>query len=632
MRRYYLLLGILIITFAGTFLVLIVRSNQISMLDLLKKEARSFLSIVALAQKNSIFAEANLEDQIVDNLINIVNSLNEIGWTKENLEKFSRNFNLNSVIVMNLFNRRVIARVGDPVELALERMGSEDKLSFHYFNFRNEKFIRFIYRIDSYLVQIELSAEEVKRFSNEFGISRILNELGANPAIKYLALQDTKGIILATPGLRQLSRIENDPALKNLLERKTESIRIINFEEKKVLEVAQPFIVDENVLGVFRIGMNLDNYYQHIKTTNLQLIFIFLILILIIFLLIFFSLRYERIYNLQEVFSKILGAIDEGIILVDKKSKIIAHNKMFCFLTELEEEAILNKDYFKLFTNDPFSVKIVMNEGRVVEEEKEIFKRVLKWATYPLFDQKKKVNGTISIIRDVTKARKFEKEQEERERLQFLGNLVANFAHEIKNPLNGLSIAAQRINREFPSENPEYCFLTSTIVREIDSLNRVVNDFLSLVRPRIKEKYPFNLSALIKDIITLIQEPAKKKGIKIKMGIEEKVEFTGDAEEIKRAILNIVLNAIESVSERTGKVEVNLRREEKEILIEVGDNGPGISEEIKDKIFEPYFTTRRGGTGLGLYIAKKIIKDYNGRIVLKSTPGTGSVFTIHLPV
>jgi len=631
-RRYYLLLGILIITFAGTFLVLIVRSNQISMLDLLKKEARSFLSIVALAQKNSIFAEANLEDQIVDNLINIVNSLNEIGWTKENLEKFSRNFNLNSVIVMNLFNRRVIARVGDPVELALERMGSEDKLSFHYFNFRNEKFIRFIYRIDSYLVQIELSAEEVKRFSNEFGISRILNELGANPAIKYLALQDTKGIILATPGLRQLSRIENDPALKNLLERKTESIRIINFEEKKVLEVAQPFIVDENVLGVFRIGMNLDNYYQHIKTTNLQLIFIFLILILIIFLLIFFSLRYERIYNLQEVFSKILGAIDEGIILVDKKSKIIAHNKMFCFLTELEEEAILNKDYFKLFTNDPFSVKIVMNEGRVVEEEKEIFKRVLKWATYPLFDQKKKVNGTISIIRDVTKARKFEKEQEERERLQFLGNLVANFAHEIKNPLNGLSIAAQRINREFPSENPEYCFLTSTIVREIDSLNRVVNDFLSLVRPRIKEKYPFNLSALIKDIITLIQEPAKKKGIKIKMGIEEKVEFTGDAEEIKRAILNIVLNAIESVSERTGKVEVNLRREEKEILIEVGDNGPGISEEIKDKIFEPYFTTRRGGTGLGLYIAKKIIKDYNGRIVLKSTPGTGSVFTIHLPV
>ncbi|MEO0190335.1 MAG: ATP-binding protein [candidate division WOR-3 bacterium] len=631
MKRHQLFFSVLLLILVGMFFIIIIKSSQNAVLELFKKEARAFLTVVALSQENSLFAEANLEGMIIDNLINLINALNDIGISRNNLEQFCKNFNLKSMVVLNSRTKGIVAQSGDPIELVIKKTIPEDKMSFHYFTFRDEKFIRFIYKIKNYLIQIEISADVVRKFSQEFGISRILNELSASPAVKYLALQDTKGIILASPGVKQLTRIESDTSLMKVIAEKTELIRIADFEGEKILEIAEPFVVDGKTLGIFRIGMNLNLYYNYIRTSNIQLFSIFAILSFTILLLIFLYLRYERTFNLTELFSGILGTIEEGVLFIDRKKRITGVNRRFCSFVGTSESKVRQKNYKEIFADDPFSIEDTLRDGTTIEEEKNLFGKILSFTTYPVFDSKKEITGVITIVRDMTQIREIEKEKREREHLQFLGNLVANFAHEIKNPLNGLAIAVQRLNKEFSFEDPEYRLLISILDKEIDSLNRVVNDFLSLVRPVIKEKCIFNLSQLIKDITLFIREQARKKGVTIRENIEENIEFLGNEGEIKRAVLNIILNAMEAVPEMTGEIKVSLRKEKKGLLIEIKDNGPGIPPEIQKRIFEPYFTTRTGGTGLGLYIAHRIIKDHDGIIMVGSTPEQGSTFTINLP-
>ncbi|GAH17565.1 unnamed protein product, partial [marine sediment metagenome] len=257
-------------------------------------------------------------------------------------------------------------------------------------------------------------------------------------------------------------------------------------------------------------------------------------------------------------------------------------NKMFYTMSSFEEKMLLNHDYFSLFKNDPFDINKVLKKGAKIVDEKFIFNKNIQYSTYPLLDEKNKISGAIAVLRNVTKIREFEKEREEAERLKFLGNLVANFAHEIKNPLNGLSIATQRLIKEFPSDNKEHLRLTTTIMKEIESLNKVLNDFLSLARPRIKEKNEFDLSYLVRDTLNLIKEQIKSKDIILKENIAGVIKFIGNPDDFKRALLNILLNAVEvlsNVSDRKRELRVELTRYEKEIVLEVADNGEGMDKE-----------------------------------------------------
>jgi signal transduction histidine kinase len=267
--------------------------------------------------------------------------------------------------------------------------------------------------------------------------------------------------------------------------------------------------------------------------------------------------------------------------------------------------------------------------------EKAVFGKNVQYSTYPLLDHKNRIAGVISVLRDVTKIREFEKDREEAERLKFLGNLVANFAHEIRNPLNGLSIAVQRIIREFPSENKEQARLMLNVKNEIEVLNRILSDFLSLARPRMKEKHEFDLSSVLSQALDLINEQAKDKNIIIKKNITKKAKLYGNSDDFRRVLINILLNSVEAlsnVSDRQRVIEINLAEGEGAVMLVISDNGIGMNQDELSKIFTPYFTTKRGGTGLGLYIAHTILKEHKARIEVLSEAGKGTVFTITLGV
>ena len=632
--KNYLLMAFILLTLLGIFLIFSIINSQRTMLAFFKDEARSFLALIALAQENSIFAEAELEDKITDNLISIIHYLNEIGLKKNELDKIRQNFNLSSILIYNPSRKNIVIKSGNPYEIDYKGFNSEDKIKYYYFTVLNEKFIRFIYKNGRFIYQIELSAEEIKKFSQEYGIGKILNQMATNPIINYVVLQDLQGIIFATPNVKTMPRLQSDSNLLMVFQNGDEVSRIINFNNKKVLEIVTPFIVEKEIIGLLRIGMNLDNYYQYLNNTYIQLGMLFIILLGAGIAIFAIFIKHQDYQMREQFFSHILGAIDEGVLLVDEMGMIKGVNKMFGKITGMQEIALLNTEYDKVFNSDPFSIKIVQEIKSFVEEEKELFQKIVRYTTYPLYDNKKFV-GTISVLHNVTEIRRQEKEQKEKERLSFLGNLVANFAHEIKNPLNGLAIAAQRLHREFPLQNEQYSQLISAIIKEIDSMTRILNDFLSLVRPQIKESQEFDLSQLIEEMGILIKEQAKQKNIKFNMDIEKGGVIKGNMEDLRRALMNLLLNAMEavsSVSSLDSEIGISLKKERDSIIIKVYDNGPGIPAPALKKIFEPYFTTKKGGTGLGLFIAHKIINEHNGVIDVQSSKEKGTVFTIILPL
>jgi len=629
-RRYFLL-AIILLVILGIFLTLGIINSRRIMMELIKEEGRSLLSIVVSTQENLIFAEGKYEDEIIEKLINICNYLETTEISERMLERVRQSFNISSIVITR--EQEMLIRVGYPFGLSDTVVKGTDRIFYEYFTIGQTKYLRFIYRIEYKVYQIEISAEEIRGFRQEFGINKIINQLSVDPMVKYLVFQDQKGIIFATPNIQTISRIDDDVVLVNAIEQKSEASRITEFETEKILELIRPFIVDGQNLGLFRVGISLDSYHRHIRETERQLLLLSVILFGAGFVLFFFFMKYQFYVGLAEVFDKTLGAVEDAVLTVNNKGIMTGINKAFANLSSFEEKILLGREYFSFFNDDPFDVQRVLGQGSKIVDEKVIFGKNIQYSTYPLFDSKNRIAGVITVLRDVTKMREFEREREEAERLTFLGNLVANFAHEIKNPLNGLSIATQRLIKEFPSDNKEYIRLTTTVQKEIESLNKILNDFLSLARPRIREKEAFNLSALMQNTLDLIREQVLERDIILKEKIKNNVKLIGNSEYFKRAILNILLNAIDAlsqVSDRQRELVVELIQSDGEIRIVISDNGIGMDVEERERIFTPYFTTKKQGTGLGLYIAQKIIRDHHGVVEIKTAKNQGTTFFIIL--
>lgn len=213
------------------------------------------------------------------------------------------------------------------------------------------------------------------------------------------------------------------------------------------------------------------------------------------------------------------------------------------------------------------------------------------------------------------------------ERLSALGRLAAGVAHEIRNPLNAISMAVQRLHREKPDK------LTGVIRDEIQRLNLIIEDFLSVSRTRKLVFKPENINELLKQMLLLLEEETQSKGIKIQTGLKDPDPiFAMDREKMKQALLNIINNALESIEDKGSLVISTKTAGKDKVIILIKDSGKGLSPEDLEHIFDPDYTTKDKGLGLGLPIAHEIILGHGGEIRVQSTPGKGSTFEIVLPL
>jgi signal transduction histidine kinase len=217
-------------------------------------------------------------------------------------------------------------------------------------------------------------------------------------------------------------------------------------------------------------------------------------------------------------------------------------------------------------------------------------------------------------------------------KLVAMGELAGGVAHEIRNPLNAIRVIIQRLEREFKpqSDEGEYKELTSVIRKETDKINESVKNFMTLARPPVLHKTMADLNQSIKEVVTLFQPLSRKKGCAINVDLGKLPLVAFDKELIHQAILNLLENALAAM-DSNGQIDIKTFYQNKRCVIRIADNGPGIKDDEKTRVFDLYYTTKPTGTGMGLPMVLRIIKEHGGTIDLSDSPSGGALFRLELP-
>lgn len=220
------------------------------------------------------------------------------------------------------------------------------------------------------------------------------------------------------------------------------------------------------------------------------------------------------------------------------------------------------------------------------------------------------------------------------ERLSALGNLAAGVAHEIGNPLNGIKLTVSHL-KDMSARNEldgaSFDTYADSILAEVSRLDRIVRDFLTLAKEREISLQPYSLGKLISETVHLIEKDARARGIAIETDVDSAgKEALIDPQMLKGAIINLLINAMEA-SETAGTISVTLAEDDGEMTLKITDRGHGIPDDILERIFDPYFSTKSSGTGLGLPLTRTIIEKHNGDISVESKKGEGTTVTVTLP-
>ncbi len=217
------------------------------------------------------------------------------------------------------------------------------------------------------------------------------------------------------------------------------------------------------------------------------------------------------------------------------------------------------------------------------------------------------------------------------DRLSALGELSAGMAHEIRNPLGSIKGAVEILKDDYTPDEAKYEFI-QILLKETDRLNSIVQEFLGFARPKQPEFRPADLNEAIESVLTLTAQEARKAGVRVDKKLDPAIGRRSlDAGLLKQAFLNLILTAIQAMpGGGVLTVESGLRSNVAEVRIT--DTGVGIPEENRKKLFSPFFTTKKNGTGLGLAVTYRIVENHRGRIDMVSEPGRGTTFTVKIPV
>ncbi|GHU32247.1 PAS domain-containing sensor histidine kinase [Spirochaetia bacterium] len=338
----------------------------------------------------------------------------------------------------------------------------------------------------------------------------------------------------------------------------------------------------------------------------------------------------------------VLDSLTDGIVVGDKNHSLILANKYARILLPHNDEDG-TKTLWNIIQDDMLSefIEIVLNSGdRVNDREFEVENngklRLLSMNILPLV-QDHRISGSLIHVKDITEKRAREARLRRMESLASLTTLAAGVAHEIKNPLGSLSIHIQLIQKIIAAhttleETQQIDKYLGIVNEEINRLNHIVVDFLFAVRPMDMDFHEGNINTVIHELAEFVRPELDSVNIMGKLDLGESLpDIDFDERYIKQALLNLVKNSIAAMPDG-GTLTIATYRQDSEVILCVSDTGTGIPEENISKIFEPYFTTKATGSGLGLTLVYKIIREHNGEITIKSRINEGTSFIISLPI
>jgi len=339
----------------------------------------------------------------------------------------------------------------------------------------------------------------------------------------------------------------------------------------------------------------------------------------------------------------LFNTIQEGVIVTDASGRITYLNAAAGQLLGVNPEQAIHQSVSQ-YLRDVDWQKIWSADGnewrKVFTHEIEVFypqQRFLNFYIVPVADEENStVTGMAIILRDVTEARRRTETTIESEKLSAITLLAAGVAHEIGNPLNSLNIHLQLLDRELkhaPDSFQNRLRQHVAVARqEIARLDQIIKQFLRAIRPTQPDLQPTTVNDVVMDALLLMEHEIADRDILVERELAEGLpRILLDRAQLQQAFYNVIKNALQAM--RSGGI-LRIRTEADEAFVTVSfiDSGVGIAPEQIGQLFEPYFTTKQGGTGLGLMIVQRIVREHGGTIEIESDKGRGTTFRIKLPI
>lgn len=638
------------------------------MSHLMTEEATSLIEAIEQSSINTMLASQEIEQLLTERLLNnahLIARLDSVtALSSHQLAQFAA---ANNIFRINIFNSRgekVLSsylphaeHTGVPAKYEPQDFfqpileGKAGELVIGLKEARFEEGQRYAVavkrlRAGGGAIVLNLDAQYFLEFRKRIGIGKLLQDLGDNSGVEYIALQDEQGIIAASKSVDELGQISGDGFLQRVLQGDSALTRVTGFKDKEVFEVAKPLIVHAERVGLFRLGLSMDEMNALAARMQRRLGIMSLLLItigavLLTFILVNQNLRivsreYQRIKTYT---GDILQNMADAVVTIDRHQTVTLFNKSAEKIFGISAEEAVGKNHAEIFRNNHAVLLDSLLKRKPVRDLEATYdlgknhRCILSVSTSLTFDKENEVDSATAVIKDLTEVRRMEEQMRRREKLLAMGELASGVAHEIRNPLNAISMIAQRLAKEFlPSSGvKEFQSLTAVLKSEVQRVNRIIQEFLRFARPPQLNLSRIALKDFINQVVTLFESQASAKDIHFKIDVDCDVELRLDREQMTQAILNLLQNAIEATPSG-GDILLACAASDGAVTIVVQDSGSGIPQDRFGKIFNLYYTTKPNGTGMGLAITQQIVLQHHGTIEVKSTEGKGAQFIMKIPM
>ncbi len=340
---------------------------------------------------------------------------------------------------------------------------------------------------------------------------------------------------------------------------------------------------------------------------------------------------------LETIFNSLL----EGVIVTDPKDQIIYLNRMASEFFALQGAESIGKPIADVLPE--LELDFIANKTDTISRDIEVFypqERLLNFYLAPLLsdetpsDQQSLV-GRLFILRDITNIRREKEESIESERSSMATLLAASIAHEIGNPLNSLTIHLQLLERRLEKipldQAQEFKKSLSIAQNEVTRLDQIISQFLNAIRPAPLNLHLEDINETVLESLSFLKQEIENRRVEVELLLGKNIPHLWlDRDQLKQALYNVIRNSFQAMKSG-GLLRILTGFDQTHIWVSIGDTGGGIPSSEFDKVFQPYFTTKSDGHGLGLHVVERIVRAHRGEIMLENNSGKGLIFTIRLP-
>lgn len=492
---------------------------------------------------------------------------------------------------------------------------------------------------DGRIVYVGASADSLLRLRKIFGVGRLIQETARKPGVSHVLIQDDLGLIAASGDVDEVLPLEEDPQVAAAWSEGTFSTRRLPGPEGGVLEFVAPYGTGSEAAAVLRLGVSaapLERLQARFRLRILLSGALFLAGVIAAFAMTrqVTALRRTRaLHRAAEVRTdSILASIADGVLVLDEDGRIFVANPAVESLLGFDASRWVGKPLAQVPSLGELAAAMPTAGQLAAREWTTRSGRHLRLLASVLDQADLPGPATVIVVRDETDARRLQEAQRRAEQWTVLSQMAATAAHEIRNPLNALSMFVQRLVRKSRSV-PEVTDVVEDADRvrsEIARIDRIVANFLRVARPPRVHPEPADVGALLHDLAAGFAPGVEQEGKRFELRVPRSLPGRCDRQLLGEAVTNLLKNA-QQAAPSGGRIRLSALSEGDALRIVVEDDGSGVATQDRERIFDLYFTTKADGSGLGLPLAHHIVRSHGGTLEVAESELGGARFEIVLP-